>query len=695
MVAFSVPPMTRNVARLPRGLRILIWTLVVAAGVVSFGAMARSRGEPLNALWMVVASVCVFAISYRFYSAWLMARVLTLDETRATPAMVHEDGRDYVRTHRWVVFGHHFAAIAGPGPLVGPVLAAQFGYLPGMLWILIGATLGGGVHDALVLFCSTRRRGKSLGQMVREEVGPFAGFIALVSIVAIMIVLLAVLGLVVVRALAESPWGLFTILATMPIALAMGVVLRTGRGRVGVVSAFGFLGLLLAVAGGQWIQGTALEHWLTLEGKPLAWGIMGYGFLASVLPVWLLLAPRDYLSTFMKIGTVALLGVAIVVLAPTLKMPALTTFIDGTGPVFAGGVFPFCFITIACGAVSGFHSIISSGTTPKLITRESDIRVIGYGAMITEMLVAIMALIAACAMEPGEYFAINVRGEAAVVTARVTEMGYPVTAAQMTQLAADVGEKTMVGRAGGAPTFAVGMAQMFAGVVGSKAALALWYHFAIMFEALFILTTIDAGTRVGRFVVQDLLSYVWKPLGQTRSLAGNSIASAAFVAAWGWFLYQGVSDPRGGINSLWPIFGVANQLLAVIALALGATVLIKMGRTRYAWVAFAPLAWLLVVTMTAGWQKIFSADANLGFLRAAAALRQQLATGGPADQMLVWRQLAFNNTVDAVVTGAFLVLVLLVVLTCAHRWWLLLARRRAADLHEEPYVALSAVIPPP
>ncbi len=683
--------MMRSLPVLPRWLRVLIWTLVVATGVTCFGVIAWSRGEPINALWIVIASVCVFAVGYRFYSAWLMAKVLTLDETRATPAVLHEDGRDFVRTHRWIVFGHHFAAIAGPGPLVGPVLAAQFGYLPGMLWILIGATLGGGVHDALVLFCSTRRHGKSLGQMVRDEVGSFAGIVALVSIVAIMVILLAVLALVVVNALAKSPWGLFTILSTIPIALVMGGLLRTGKVGVGVVTVIGVAGLLLAVVGGQWIQGTALESALRLKAGSLAWGIMIYGFLASVLPVWLLLAPRDYLSTFMKIGTVAMLAVAIVILAPTVHMPALTKFIDGSGPVFAGAVFPFCFITIACGAVSGFHSIISSGTTPKLITRESDIRVIGYGAMVTEMLVAIMALIAACTMQPGEYFAINVKGDAATVTARTTELGYPVTEARMAELAAEVGEETMISRAGGAPTFALGMAQMFAGVVGSREALALWYHFAIMFEALFILTTIDAGTRVGRFVVQDVLGYLWKPLGNTRSMVGNWLGSAAFVGAWGWFLYQGVIDPRGGINSLWPIFGVANQLLAVIALALGTTVLIKMGRARYAWVSLAPLAWLLTVTMTAGWQKIFAAAPRLGFLSGARDYAAKIAAGGTAEQIAEWRRLAFNLQVDAAVTGTFLVLVLLIVVTCARVWWQLLAGSRVADLHEDPYVAIGAV----
>jgi carbon starvation protein len=680
---------------LPRWSRVLLWTLVVALGTGSIALLALVRNEPVSALWLVVASVCVFAVAWRFHSAWLVARVLTVDEMRATPAVLHEDGRDYVQTNRWIVFGHHFAAIAGPGPLVGPVLAAQFGYLPGMLWILIGATLGGAVHDSIILFCSIRRRGKSLGQMVREEVGPFAGFLALISIVAIMVILLAVLALVVVKALAESPWGLFTITATMPIAVLMGVSLRyLTPGKIGLVSVCGFAGLLLAVAGGQWLHGTALADLLTLKATTLAWWVMGYGFLASVLPVWLLLAPRDYLSTFMKLGTVALLGLAIVLLAPPLRMPALTRFIDGTGPVFAGPVFPFCFITIACAAISGFHSIVASGTTPKMLARESDIRFVGYGGMITEMLVGVMALIAAAALEPGQYFAINMKGDINTVTQQVTALGFPVTAAQMRELADSVGEITMVGRTGGAPTFAVGMAHMFAGVLGSKAALALWYHFAIMFEALFILTTIDAGTRVGRFIVQDLLGYVWPPLRETRSTIGNWIASGAFVAAWGWFLYQGVVDPLGGINSLWPIFGVANQLLAVIALSLGTTVLIKMGRKRYLWVSLVPLVWLLTVTMTAGGMKIFSPEPRLGFLSMAASYERQIAAGGTAAQIADWRHQVFNNQVDAVVTGAFLVLVALVVLASVRVWVELLTGRRQPDLREEPYVALKLAAVP-
>jgi carbon starvation protein len=657
-------------------LRVAGWSAVALAGAGSVGVLARSRGEPVSALWMVIAAACVFAIAYRFHAAWLVAEVLTVDELRATPSVTHSDGKDFVKTNRWVVFGHHFAAIAGPGPLVGPVLAAQFGYLPGFLWILAGAVFGGAVHDSIILFCSVRRRGKSLGQMVRDEVGPFAGLAALVSITAISVVLLAVLALVVVNALAESPWGVFTIAATMPIALVMGIALRSGghdRRVLGWVTAAGVVALMAAVWGGQFVRGTPVEALLTLKGPTLAWWIMGYGFIASTIPIWLLLAPRDYLSTFMKIGTIAALGAAIVILGPHLRMPAVTRFIDGTGPVFAGPVFPFCFITIACAAVSGFHALVSSGTTPKLVAREGDIRVIAYGAMMVEMCVGVMAVIAACAMAPGEYFAINMKGDAVAVTQHVSALGYAVTPADMSALAASVGERTMVGRAGGAPTFALGMAQMLAGVLRSRGALAVWYHFAIMFEALFILTTIDAGTRIGRFMVQDLMGLVWRPLGDPRSLAGNVGATALFVGAWGWFLYQGVIDPLGGINSLWPIFGVANQLLAVLALSLGTTVLIKMGKARHMWVTLLPLAWLLAVTGTAGWMKIFSADPRLGFLSAAAAAQTP--------------RLAFNAHVDAAVTAVFLVLTVVVVLANARVWWQLLAGRRLPDLREEPFVA--------
>jgi len=637
------------------------WGLVAILGAISLGVVAFCRGEAVNALWLVVATGCVYALGYRFHSAWLMATVLTIDPARTTPAVRHADGRDFVKTNRWVVFGHHFAAIAGPGPLVGPVLAAQFGYLPGLLWILIGAVLGGAVHDSIILWLSVRRGGKSVGQMLREEVGPTAGTLAVIGLLGILTMLMAVLALVVVRALAESPWGLFTIVLTMPLALAMGVGMRGAGGtRTAWVTVLGVLALVGCVWAGKWASEIpALARMFTWDAKTLAWSIMGYGLAASVLPVWLLLAPRDYLSSFLKIGTVAALGVVVAILSPQLQMPALTRFIDGTGPVFAGPVFPFCFITIACGAVSGFHCLVSSGTTPKLLASEADIRVIGYGAMITEMCVGVLALVAACAMPPGEYFAINLRGEPAAVVQQITVLGFPVTEEQMTELARSVGERSMIGRTGGAPTFAVGMAQIFTRSLGQAggATMALWYHFAIMFEALFILTTIDAGTRIGRFLVQEVLGWIWSPLGKVHSVSGSVLGSLLFVGGWGWFLYQGVVDPHGGINSLWPIFGVANQLLAVMALSLATTVLIKMGRGSLAWVTLIPLGWLVLVTFSAGWIKIFSPDARLGFLTA----MKEFSAAGKTD-------LAATQAMNAGVTAFFLLLVILILAACGRIW---------------------------
>ncbi|MCE9616252.1 MAG: carbon starvation protein A [Lentisphaerae bacterium] len=674
-----------------KGWRVLLWVGIAVLGAVAVAVAALHRGEDINALWLVVAGFCTFAISYRFHSKWLMAKVLVLDARRAPPAVTRNDGRDFVPTHPWVVFGHHFAAIAGPGPLVGPVLAAQFGYLPGMLWILVGATLGGGVHDSVILFSSIRRGGKSLGQMLREEVNPVVGICALFSVLAIMTILLAVLGLVVVNALAESPWGLFTIAMTIPLAILMGLALKSGRFSVAAVTVFGVAGLLASVWGGQYLHAhPTIESWF-LHDKPwLAWSIILYGFAASVLPVWLLLAPRDYLSTFMKLGTVVILAVAVILVAPPLRMPAVTRFIDGTGLVFAGPVFPFVFITIACGAISGFHALIASGTTPKLVSREGVIRSVGYGAMVTEMLVALMALIAACALEPGQYFAINTSNKGlvdAAVVAKVVAAGFPVTEVDMQALAASIGEKTMFGRAGGAPTFAVGMAHMFSRAFG-HGLMPLWYHFAIMFEALFILTTIDAGTRVGRFILQDVLGQVWRPLGDTRSWGANVLTSALLVSAWGYFLYQGVVDPLGGINTLWPLFGIANQLLAVIAFCLGTTVLIKMGRARYAWVTVLPLVWLTIVTFSAGWLKIFSPDPRLGFLALARATAEKVAAGGTASQLAEWQRIIFNNRIDAVVAGSFLVMVAVIIGGCALEWARLLAGTRRADLKESPYEAL-------
>jgi carbon starvation protein len=638
------------------------WLGVALGGAVALGVVGLQRGEPVNALWLVVATGCVYAIGYRFHSAWLMATVLMIDESRETPAIRHADGRDFVKTNRWVVFGHHFAAIAGPGPLVGPVLAAQFGYLPGLLWILIGAVLGGAVHDSIILWLSVRRGGKSVGQMLRDEVGPTAGTIAVIGLLGILTMLMAVLALVVVRALAESPWGLSTIVLTMPLALVMGLGLRGAGGvRTGWVTGLGVLALVGCVWAGKWVSDVpALASLFTWDGPTLAWSIMGYGLTASILPIWLLLAPRDYLSSFLKIGTVAALAVVVAILAPQLQMPGLTKFIDGSGPVFAGPVFPFCFITIACGAVSGFHCLVASGTTPKLLASEADIRVVGYGAMITEMCVGVLALVAACAMPPGEYFAINLRGEPAAVVEQVTALGFPVSEKQMADLARSVGESTLIGRTGGAPTFAVGMAQIFAQGLGmvSGAAMAFWYHFAIMFEALFILTTIDAGTRIGRFLVQEVLGWLWRPLGQVNSWLGSGLGSLLFVGGWGWFLYQGVIDPQGGINSLWPIFGVANQLLAVMALSLATTVLLKMGKGKLVWVTLAPLGWLVVVTFSAGWMKIFSPDPRLGFL---AGYDQALAAGQG--------KLAIAQATNAGITGFFLVLVVLVLGACGRIAW--------------------------
>jgi len=667
----------------------LLWIAVNLLGLGAIAVLALSRGEQINALWIIIAGLCAFAISYRFYSKWLATKVLFLNDERATPALVQNDGKDFVPTNRWMVFGHHFAAIAGPGPLVGPVLAAQFGFLPGTLWILIGATLGGGVHDMIVLFASVRRRGKTLGQMVKEEIGRGVGALALISVLAIMIILLAVLALVVVQALAKSSWGVFTIAMTIPIALIMGAGLRTGRFNVTWITAFGIVGLFFAVWGGQFLGNyPAIEACFRHSDRWLAWAIMIYGLAASILPVWMLLTPRDYLSTFMKIGTVAALAVAVVLIHPVLQMPALTKFIDGSGLVFAGPVFPFVCITIACGAVSGFHSLIASGTTPKMLERESRIRDIGYGAMITEMMVALMAMIAACVIQPGEYFAINTKGTPTEVVAKVTASGFPVRESEMAELAHNLGEQTMFNRAGGAPTFAVGMAHMFARVSASPTALALWYHFAIMFEALFILTTIDAGTRVGRFLLQDLLGNLWRPLGNTRSWVANALASLLLVAAWGWFLYQGVIDPLGGINTLWPLFGLANQLLSVVALCLGTTLLIKMNKARYVFVTIVPLLFMCVVTFSAGYMKIFSANPNLGLLTGARVAMEKSAHTADAGAAAVLVRQATAYRIDYVLAGTFLLLVFLIVVGSAIEWYRLLAGRKRVVLHESEFVPL-------
>jgi carbon starvation protein len=670
----------------------LLWLAVAAIGALSVAVLAMSRGEPISALWIVVAGFCTLAISYRFYSKWLATKVLVLNDERATPAVVQADGKDFVPTNRWMVFGHHFAAIAGPGPLVGPVLAAQFGFLPGTLWILIGATLGGGVHDMIVLFASVRRGGKTLGQMVKEEIGGGVGSLALVSVLAIMIILMAVLALVVVQALAKSPWGVFTIAMTIPVAFIMGTALRSGKFNVTAITIFGLIGLAFGVWGGQFLSHfPAIESWFRHDEKWIAWAVMIYGLAASILPVWMLLTPRDYLSTFLKLGTVAALAVAVILIHPVMQMPAITKFVDGSGLVFAGPVFPFVCITIACGAVSGFHSLIASGTTPKMLAREIRIRDIGYGAMVVEMMVALMAMVAACVLQPGQYFAINTKGTPTEVVAKVSAAGFPVTENEMQILASDLGEKTMFNRAGGAPTFAVGMAHMFARITSSPTALALWYHFAIMFEALFILTTLDAGTRVGRFLLQDLLGNLWRPLGNTRSWAANFLCSVLLVAAWGWFLYQGVIDPLGGINTLWPLFGLANQLLSVIALCLGTTLLIKMQKTRYLFVTVLPLVFMCLVTFSAGYLKVFSPDPKIGFLSGAQSLQNaadsmtDLAKASDAiRQAAVWR-------LDAIVALSFLLLVFLIVAGCAREWWHLLRGTKRVVLHESEFVAVSAL----
>ena len=649
--------------------RYLIWILISLIGASAVGGIALHRGESINALWFIVAAVCVYAIGFRFYSAWIAARVLMLDDTRATPAERLQDGRDYLPTNRWVVFGHHFAAIAGPGPLIGPTLAAQFGYLPGTLWILVGSVLAGCVQDMCILFFSTRRNGRSLGQMARDELGPIGGAAALFATLLIMIILIAVLGLVVVNAMKHSPWATSTVIATIPIALFIGIYMRYLRpGRVLEGSLVGVVLLLLSVGGGGWVdQQPLLREWFNHSGLPLAFGVIGYGFMAAVLPVWLLLAPRDYLSTFMKLGTVLLLAGAIILLQPDLKMPALTQFIDGTGPIFAGTLFPFVFITIACGAISGFHSLIASGTTPKLLSNERDIPMIGYGGMALESFVAMMALIAATVLDPGVYFAINspagiVGALPADAVATISSWGFPVTVEQMNALAASMGEATLFARTGGAPSLAVGMASIFGSAFGEHL-LALWYHFAIMFEAVFILTTLDAGTRVGRFMLQDLLGNIWPKLGQTSWYPSVLLSSALVVAGWGYFLYIGVIDPNGGVNILWPLFGISNQLLAAIALTVATGILIKSGKWRVAWVTALPLTWLTILTTTAVYEKITSADPRLGFFAAAEDLATKLAAGQLSpEKAAVAPQLIFNQQLDAWLALLFVGLLWVIIL---------------------------------
>ncbi|HUP87981.1 MAG TPA: carbon starvation CstA family protein [Longimicrobiales bacterium] len=648
---------------------ILLWGALAALGAAAFGVLALERGENINAAWLLIAALCTYAIAYRFYSRFLAFRVFGLDDSKPTPAVRLDNKRDFVPTNRWVLFGHHFAAIAGAGPLVGPVLAAQFGYLPGTLWLIIGVVLGGAVQDFVILFASMRRDGKSLGQMAREEINSTTGILAMIAVLCIMVILLAVLALIVVNALRDSPWGLFTIACTMPIALLMGWWMHKFRpGRVAEASIIGLVLVLLAVAGGGWVAASPTwAQWFTASATTIAWLMMGYGFIASVLPVWVLLAPRDYLSTFLKIGTIALLAVAILVALPPLKMPALTPFASGQGPVFAGKLFPFAFITIACGAISGFHALIASGTTPKMLALETHARMIGYGGMLMESFVGVMAMIAASILDPGVYFAINspagvVGTTVQAATTTISGWGFAVTPEQMQTLAQQIGEKSLLARAGGAPSLAVGMAHIFSSIVGGTGLLALWYHFAIMFEALFILTTIDAGTRVGRFMVQELAGQVWKPMARTSWYPSVLISSAVIVAGWGYFLYHGVVDPLGGINSLWPLFGISNQLLAAVALCVGTTVIIRSGRAKYAWVTLLPLAWLTTVTMTAGWQKVFSPEPRLGFLAHAKIAKDA--------------RVIFNDRLDAIVALVFMIVVLLVIISSVREWVLIITKRK-------------------
>src|SRR5437763_6994343 len=666
---------------------VLAWGGISALGAAAFGVLALSRGETVNAAWLLTAALCTYAVGYRFYSRFLATRVFSLDDRRATPAERFNNGRDYVPTDKWVLYGHHFAAIAGAGPLVGPVLAAQFGYLPGTLWLVIGVVVGGAVQDFVILFCSLRRDGKSLGQMAKEEVNPAAGATAMLAVLFIMIILLAVLALIVVNALRASPWGLFTIVCTIPIALLMGWWMKRWRpGKGGEASAMGAVLLTGALVAGGWVAGQPhVAPLFTHSATALTWMMVAYGFIASVLPVWMLLCPRDYLSTFLKITTIVVLAVAILVILPPLRMPALTPFASlGEGPVFAGKLFPFAFITIACGAISGFHSLVAPGTTPKMIARESDARLIGYGGMLMESFVGVMAMIAACTLDPGVYYAMTTTPAALAQASQVLgQAGFVVTPDFMRELAQRMGESTLLARSGGAPSLAVGMAQIFTGAThtlggGGRTLDALWYHFAIMFEALFILTTIDTGTRVGRFMLQEIVGHVWPRFAQTSWYPSVMVSSAEVVAGWGYFLYQGVTDPLGGINSLWPLFGISNQLLAAVALCVATTILIKMGRGRFAWVTAAPLAWLVTVTMTAGWQKVFSADPRLGFLAHAASLA---GSANPDTARLI-----FNDRLNTFVALLFMTIVTVLIVTSLREWWLVLSRRKTAVVHEAPYV---------
>jgi len=646
----------------------IIWVSIALIGSIALGGIALNRGESINALWLVTAALCVYTISYRFYASWIATKVLLIDPTRATPAERLNNGHDYIPTNRWIVFGHHFAAIAGPGPLVGPTLAAQFGYLPGTLWILFGAVLGGCVQDMITLFYSTRRSGRTLGQMARDELGAIGGNAALITTLFIMIILIAVLGLVVVNAMKHSPWATSTVAATIPIAMLVGLYMHIIRpGRILEGSLLGVALLLLSVIGGGWINNQSfLRELFDYPGLPLAWMVIAYGFAAAILPVWLLLAPRDYLSTYMKLGTITLLTLAILWMQPSIKMPAITQFIDGTGPIFGGKLFPFMFITIACGAISGFHALIASGTTPKLLSNERDIRMIGFGGMALESFVAVIAMIAATVLDPGVFFAINspigvVGKEAADAVIKISSWGFPVTVTQMNSLARQMGEVTLFARTGGAPSLAVGMASIFGSAFG-QGMLAMWYHFAIMFEAIFILTTLDAGTRVGRFMLQDMLGNIWKPLGRTSWYPSILLTSAIVVSSWGYFLYIGVTDPNGGVNILWPLFGISNQILSAIALCVATGILIKSNKLKYAWVTAVPLIWLITVTSSAAWEKLASPDVRIGFLAAANDLERKLALGTLSPESMVSApHMIFNQRLDAILILFFVFMLWLIV----------------------------------
>ena len=678
---------------------MLGWIALSILGAFSLGYIALKRGETINAIWIVAAAGCVYLIAYRFYSKFIANKVLGLDATRQTPAHKFNDGLDYVPTNKNVLFGHHFAAIAGAGPLVGPVLAAQMGYLPGMMWILAGVVFAGAVQDFIVLFMSTRRDGRSLGDLIKSEMGEIPGMIALLGTFMIMVIILAVLALIVVKALTGSPWGTFTVMATIPIALFMGIYSRYVRvGRIGEISLIGFVLLMLAIIGGQWVHDSPVwGPMFTFTGTELTWMLIGYGFVAAVIPVWLLLAPRDYLSTFLKIGTILALAIGILVVAPDLRMPAVTKFVDGSGPVWSGGIFPFLFITIACGAVSGFHALIASGTTPKMLENETQARFIGYGGMLMESFVAMMALIAASTIDPGVYFAMNSPAALLGTTAQsaaaaVSQMGFVITPEALEQMARDVGEHTIISRAGGAPTLAVGMAHILSNLVGGQTMMAFWYHFAILFEALFILTAVDAGTRAGRFMLQDLLGAFAPSLKRTDSLPANLLATGLCVAAWGYFLYQGVVDPLGGINTLWPLFGIANQMLAGIALMLGTCVLFKMKRGQYAWVTALPTLWLLACTLTAGYQKIFHDDPRIGFVAHANKYQAAHDAGtilAPAKSIVEMERIIFNDYVNASLAG-FFIFVVLAVLFYGLRTVMDARKANGTTAKESPYVAMPA-----